>query len=753
MASVLPGNVVSLGDHPRARARLSPQESAGVLTDCRDLAIDRIAKALGGMLDHVEDELFELAEKAGDREAQNLYLDARARARERRPVIESTFRRHFLDFFNRKVQGEEPGRRAQAPGHMLALVDDEELEQSLAVSGMATRLKAACEDELGALSQRFGFLMERPELADEANPISPEAICSALKDACDQIEAGWKVRLTLLRVLEGHVATDLQRVYHDLNAHLVARQILPEIRPSIRRAASSPATAGRGPSPATGPGNPAAGAVPGDTDVYSALAQLLAAGAGAAPSVDAATLAGLANPGAANPNAALSPSTRGFVQVLTQLHQPEAALAAAGAVANVIRDLKAAPQSSALAAIDAMTIDIVAMLFDYIFDDRQIPAEVKAILGRLQIPMLKVALLDKAFFSSKAHPARRLLDRLAQASIGLEAGSGRGKATLAKVDAVVSRVLLEFDTDIELFATLASEMEAFQAAEDALEQRVIQETAKLMEERERLEIARSLSEEEIDRRLAARGWVPEPVRAMLEDVWVRALATVHAVHGDASAPWSALLAQADELLWSVEPKHGAEDRRRLVSGLPLLLSNLQEGMRVGGADEARLEAFFGALVDCHSDAVKAGLKGTALASQPKAQDAAPAAPLAVPSIERAMVPLGELEVEEVRLKTPRGASAVRNVFTRTGIWTNLPRNTWVEFRREGAEPLQARLTWISPAKGVYLFTNSNAKAAMSISPEALAEQMRRGEARILDGAPLVDRAVDSMLANLREKAA
>ena len=39
--------------------------------------------------------------------------------------------------------------------------------------------------------------------------------------------------------------------------------------------------------------------------------------------------------------------------------------------------------------------------------------EVEALLGRLQIPTLKVALLDKSFFSSKSHPARRLLDDVA----------------------------------------------------------------------------------------------------------------------------------------------------------------------------------------------------------------------------------------------------------------------------------------------------------------------------------------------------
>ena len=144
-------------------------------------------------------------------------------------------------------------------------------------------------------------------------------------------------------------------------------------------------------------------------------------------------------------------------------------------------------------------------------------------------------------------------------------------------------------------------------------------------------------------------------------------------------------------------------------------------------------------------AVKAGIRG--LAALPETRVPLPALD---PSIERAMVPAGNIQVEEIRLRTPRGSSAVRNVFTRTGIWTNLQRGTWVEFARPDGPDERARLTWISPNKGVYLFTNPLApNAAVSISPEALAEQMRLGEAKIIDDASIVDRAVDSMLSNLR----
>jgi hypothetical protein len=82
------------------------KESADVLTGCRELALERITVALSGMLDKVEDELFTLAEKSKDRDAQNLYLDARSQTRCKRKLLETSFRQFFIDQFNRKVRGE-----------------------------------------------------------------------------------------------------------------------------------------------------------------------------------------------------------------------------------------------------------------------------------------------------------------------------------------------------------------------------------------------------------------------------------------------------------------------------------------------------------------------------------------------------------------------------------------------------------------------------------------------------------------------
>lgn len=730
-------NVVPIDRSERVRAALTPHESAALAAECRALALERLAGALSASLERVEDELFALAEKAKDREAQNDLLDARAQARARRPFIEAAFGRHFAAQFNQRVKGAASPAPAE-PHHELALVDEAELERALAVRELAARLAGACAGELRALSQRLAFVLHRPELSEDANPAGPYAVAAAFSEACGQVEAGPGARLALLQALEAPLAASLPGVYAELNARLVERGILPELRHAYRRLGEAP-TRRSDPASAAGRGEP--------PDVYAALAQLLAAGNAPA----------MAAPGSVE---SLAPATQGFVQALSRLQQPAGASNAAPTV-NVIRDLKAGPQGAALAPVDALTIDIVAMLFDFVFEDRQVPVEVKAAIGRLQIPMVKVALLDRAFFSVRAHPARRLLNRLAEASIGLDPSRPRGRATLERIESAVRRVLDEFDTDLTLFATLAGEFDVFLASEAQAEEALVQKAARVVEAREREEIARLAAEAQVDARIAARDWVAEPVRVMLEDAWVRALARVGADEGEGGPRWSRLLAAVDELLWSLEPKSTPEDRRRLVNGLPSLLATLHEGLGLAGIDAATNEAFFGALVDCHAEAVKAGLKGIAIARprparRPQDDESAASAPDASgsPALERSQIASDGVEVEEIRLRSRRGEAPVRNVFTRTGIWTNVQRFSWVEFQRgDDGRPVRARLTWISPAKGVYLFTNPQGEAAVSITPEALAEQMRRGEARLIDDSPLVDRAVDSMLATLKERAA
>lgn len=704
-------NVVPFSAAARERPRLTPRESAGVLRDCRELALDRMGRALAGMLDRVEDELLQLAAAAPDRTERDAYLDAGTEARDKRSLIESTFRQHFLECFNRKVRGEEI--ESAAPTGAAPASDTEE---ALAVSAMSRKLQAACEGELGMLGRRMGFLLERPELAADANPVSPDTVCSALRDACDQIESGLKARVALLNQLEHHAEAELRRIYHDLNAHLVERSILPNAGAFADGAATQRLT------PLRQPGD---GPPPGETtqpvDLFAALVQLSRDSACAPAHPDDAVIA-----------------------ELTRM-QREGAAVGSGTLVNELRGLPAFLHDGTPGTIDTRTLDLAAMLFDAMFADRHLPTAMKAQLGRLQLPILKVVLLDAEFFSERRQPARRLLDALGDLGLGFAGEAIASRAAMDLVRDVVRGILADFETDMALFASMAAMVETFIAANEEADAHLVQRASFVVEARERRDAALAAGMAEVARRLQARAFVPAPVREMLAEEWVNALADVYLSEGEGTPPWHRLVQTMEGLLWSVEPKPDAADRRRLISSLPVMIADVGEGLARARTPAAKRVAFLATLVDCHALAIKAGLRGMVAVPE----FAAPRAPKHSSAIERETLAGGDVRVEDFRFRVGH-AGAGRAALMRTGAWAHVQRGTWVEFSCLGGPPARARLSWVSPAKGAYLFTNPLTGAtAISISPEAFAEQMRLGVARMLNDAPLVGRAMDAMTAELR----
>src|SRR6185436_7428524 len=111
-------------------------------------------------------------------------------------------------------------------------------------------------------------------------------------------------------------------------------------------------------------------------------------------------------------------------------------------------------------------IDIVAMLFDQIFGDERVPDALKALIGRLQIPVVKVAVLDKKFFSKKSHPARRMLDTLGEFALGLDETFDQASPLYKKLEDILQRVIEEFDDDLRVFESVQTDLLAVIRAEN-----------------------------------------------------------------------------------------------------------------------------------------------------------------------------------------------------------------------------------------------------------------------------------------------
>ena len=82
----------------------------------------------------------------------------------------------------------------------------------------------------------------------------------------------------------------------------------------------------------------------------------------------------------------------------------------------------------------------------------------------------------------------------------------------------------------------------------------------------------------------------------------------------------------------------------------------------------------------------------------------------------------------------------------------LKRGTWIEFEQESGESTRVKLAWVSPLKGLYLFTDRLGEKAVSITPAGLARKLRSGRAQIIEDIALVDRAVNNLMDRLKQAA-
>ncbi|MDT8283143.1 MAG: DUF1631 family protein, partial [Gammaproteobacteria bacterium] len=88
------------------------------------------------------------------------------------------------------------------------------------------------------------------------------------------------------------------------------------------------------------------------------------------------------------------------------------------------------------------TIDFIELIFDAIIDDDDISDTIKALLLRLQIPVIKASMSDQEFFIYDDHPARLLLDTVADVGIGI---TDHQDEMYKHLDKIINNILGEYD--------------------------------------------------------------------------------------------------------------------------------------------------------------------------------------------------------------------------------------------------------------------------------------------------------------------
>ena len=783
-----------------------------VLGQCR--------KQLGNFLDahmeplwqQVDDSLFRRAEQAGSSGEQTEFFDAMRQVRLQREGLEARFRallaERFGDFLNGQYRYRAGGSEPAAEGE-LSLVDNDELEIELAVQGMSRRARAENESVLAAIRKRLEALTSRKELPQEVIPLDPGVIAEAFAEALGELDQGVAVQLIILKLFDQGVIGTLDEVYARIDEQLRAEGLLPDLDPSA--VAGAPA-GGKGERRRASDGDDE-DELPEGADLFNLLRQAVSKGvAEGAMSVSGTwNMPPLGEDGQPLPVAPGAPggvggsgpwpmppgtvvaATPDLVQALSSL-QHEGVGGDAGAplqgealgahIVQAVSRIKGA-EVAGIDPVDQTLVDIVSTLFDFIYDDPSIPDRIKVLIGRLQIPVIKVAILDKGFFARKNNPARRLLNTLARAGLGwVDDGSETQQALYRRMEQVVERILDEFEDDVEVFE---QELEAFEHWLQEEQQRALQQeeqSARADQNREQLAIAKAVARQAISQVLDDVE-VPEPVRAFLEGTWKDLLVVLHLRAGSESETWKKVLKVAVTLVWSLQPKADAAERKQLAGILPALIRSLREGMRRMSVSEEAERALLELLSREHARLMQqpaAGEQPVPVTERPgsdtnaatttaaEAQSADSPGGVSEGAMEPAsedrdrnfmarkideinrLLESGQFSIEEeiVMGEDARDEAPVEDEFVQQA--RDMEDGTWLEIE-EDDQTHRIKLSWRSLITGKIFFVNRQGLKVREMTVYGLAALLRSGRARVLDNAPVLDRAIGTLLSTMRGGAA
>jgi hypothetical protein len=384
---------------------------------------------------------------------------------------------------------------------------------------------------------------------------------------------------------------------------------------------------------------------------------------------------------------------------------------------ELLRELQQRKQELKQAAttpVERATIEIVALMFQSLLTEERIPAQVRVWFARLQMPVLRVAVVEPDFFATIDHPARKLIDRMGSCVMGFEHGSSGTTDSLEKeIKRVVQVVEAYPDTGRRVFQTVLTEFERFIEEyfknEHAAAHKGVS-LAQQIEQRETMAIQFTI---EMRKKLNEVP-VHDGVREFLFHVWADVLATTAVKSGQGSEDTKRMQRGAADLIWLASAKVSREERSEAIRRLPPLLKLLREGMSSAGVPVPRQDEYIQTLSNSLAAAFSAR---TATIPSERLEELM----MQVQTLEEMLPDIADIEIDESMVRDISGhESDDLEVVSEGGslptpavlAWSrDLNVGTWFKLDYRGrVEPVQ--LAWRGMNKQLNLFATSQGRGVM-----------------------------------------
>lgn len=768
---VNPGNIV-----PFSR---TTSETEGLRERCATRVYEAIRETLEKLysdaLQAGDDALFDRAEKAINSTQQADFFDTMRRLRLAKPDLASRSLTACKQEIEVCFRVGKIGKQAAGKTSLdeLSLVDADTIESDIAITTAATKARSRFAREWQQLEMRIDAIFgNNPEGESSGRRFGPELIAEAFGKAIQHFECTIEVRLTLFKFMERelvqHAEALLQLTHQALTDCGVAQPAAyaPTFRPL--RGPAGPAGSGTPGSAGAVPAIPGAPPVPGMPgamaplgaheldptlgrsmqEFLSGLSALSTGGGGGGGIVPAGAYAGPVGAGA-YPEANIGDVLRALSSLDQKFKMLDQQMPVGGDVASALREQLSQGgldgSGAKLRPLDAGVIDLISLMFEYAINDKHLPPVLQASLARLQIPYLKLALIDPQFLAKREHPARRLLDELAQAAVGWTEQNDKGLRQ--HIDTIVHQLVDGFKDDTSVFEKQRTVLAEFTKKDVARTEIAEKRAVQAADGKSKMEAAQRDAAAVMKQKLEG-SLLPKALGSMVRERWSNYMVLTLLRHGQESSAWSEAVRLLEFIARFPRADAGLGDRAEWRKELEQCEPIMRKGLAATGVHDADIDEVLHGLqelvynpgtskpaptMDANSLAASAAMLGISAPSvgtptpspailEPVVIDVPSAEP--APSQESGL----QAEIDEVH---------------------KLSTGTWIEMQITPDKRERVKLLWVSGDRRNYLFVNANGIKVADKKMIELAEDLKANRITILDKKPLVERAFEAAMAKVR----
>jgi hypothetical protein len=734
------------------------------------------------------DKLSEYAEKPSEGNKRGFeFLHAQSRLNHKNNEISRIFLRELKVYFDGLTSHEFEARDDFDSGDSacLSLVNQDEFDENIALVATRQRAEGDYNEQLWMLSQRLSLITGGRKIQENELPMAPGCFCSAIKRAMVVADVQLSAKLVVYKLFEKKVISQLGDLYDQMNDILEEMGILPNLQYKVKKAEGSDSDAPTDTSPseqhetegrasgrrasdhaagrrvsdqmqgeASGFMAPPSSSLPvGDyqrqlVENIHLLQDRLAGQPSVSPSAGVAGAhAGTGSP--ASGAVVVQPvvySSAQLMQAAAQVQQLDQVAAAEGLSATghiqpldiahardrlvaQLQEVADSDEPSELSADHMRTIELVGLLFEYILNDQQVPDSVKTTLSFLHTPFLKLAFSEVDFFTHHEHPARLLLNSLADAGAKWVGNDDSSQfSMLDQIRKTVREVLDEYEVDTKLFARLLVEFNSFVQKIELRVQLLEKRATEKARGEDRLREVKQRINKEIHERIAEKE-IPTAILLFLLQPWSDYMAFVLLRYGDESESWNNVLTLVDDMLWGLDLSDSDSERLRWKKHYPWMQGVIQKGFDQIGYDTGKAVKLKRSIDRLYK------LRETNVEPEHAAEE-----------VRDKLVKLAEEKAGEKVNVESMGEKELA-ILDKLRL---MEFGTWFEHRDGRRE----KVAWFNSKTLQFLFVDQAGKRSGIKTGEELVHALIAGDIKMIIGSvkPLVERTMESIFSDLNTKA-